>query len=73
MNIMRWVEKVWLMAAVASFAVCIFHWVRLGKINHLVYFSFFCGIFCIILFLNLRSQNNFKDKLKKGSKSGPAK
>jgi energy-coupling factor transporter transmembrane protein EcfT len=64
MNIMRVVEKIWILAAIASFAVVVVNFLKIGTINHLVYFPFFCGIFCIILFFNLRSQNNFKDKMK---------
>lgn len=68
MNIMRFVEKFWVLAAVVSFGVAVFNFTKQDSINHLVYFPFFCGIFCIILFFNLRSQNNFKDSLKKQNK-----
>lgn len=68
MNIMRVVEKFWIVASLASFAVVIINFIKINKVNHTVYFPFFCGIFCLILFFNLRSQNNFKDKLKKPSK-----
>lgn len=65
MNIMRVVEKFWIVASLASFAVVVINFIKISKINHTVYFPFFCGIFCLILFFNLRSQNNFKDQLKK--------
>lgn len=73
MNIMRVVEKIWVLAAIASFVVVIVNYVKIGTINHLVYFPFFCGIFCIILFFNLRSQNNFKDNLKSKNKNNQLK
>lgn len=68
MNIMRVVEKFWVVASLASFAVVIINFIKINKVNHTVYFPFLCGIFCLILFFNLRSQNNFKEQLKRPSK-----
>jgi hypothetical protein len=56
-------QYIWAFTALLSLGFSIYKFVTIQQITHDVYFPFFISIFCGVLFLNLRSQNRFRDKM----------
>ncbi|HRN94041.1 MAG: hypothetical protein M9931_00920 [Chitinophagales bacterium] len=63
MKILRLFEKAWIAALICAFAVAIFNFFTLFTFDYRVYFPFFCGIFCTVIWRNLRGQRKFYEKL----------
>lgn len=68
MKILQYFEKAWIFAAVSSFVVGLYNLVTLRVFDNHVYFPFFCGMFCILLWFNIRGQRRFRDKMFNESK-----
>lgn len=71
MKILQYFEKAWIGAAIASFIVCIYNLVTLRVFDNHVYFPFFCGLFCILIWFNIRGQRKFRDKMFGDKKDEP--
>jgi len=63
MKILQYLEKAWIAAAVCAFVVMIYNWITLGKFDNHVYFPLFCGIFCLLIWYNVRGQRKFREKI----------
>jgi hypothetical protein len=63
MKILEYFEKAWIGATVASFVVCIYNLVTLRVFDNHIYFPFLCGLFCILIWSNIRGQRKFRDKM----------
>lgn len=63
MKILEYFEKAWIAAAVAAFIVTLYNLVTLRIFDHHVYFPLFCGLFCILIWQNIRGQRKFRDKI----------
>ncbi len=74
MKILQYFEKAWVFAAVASFVVSLYNLITLRVFDNHVYFPFFCGLFCIMLWFNIRGQRRFREKMfqEKEEKQTPA-
>lgn len=64
MKILQYLEKAWIIAAVCALALAIYNLIRIGTLadNH-VYFPFFCAMFCLLIWFNVRGQRKFKEKI----------
>jgi hypothetical protein len=63
MKILEYFEKAWIAAAVAAVIVTVYNLVTLRTFDHHVYFPFFCGVFCLLIWQNIRGQRKFRDKM----------
>jgi len=63
MKFLEYLEKAWLVAAAASFVVGIYNFVTLRVFDNHVYFPLFCGMFCILIWFNIRGQRRFREKM----------
>ncbi len=63
MKILAYFEKAWIMASAASFIVAIYNFVTLFTFDHRVYFPTFCGVFCLVIWMNIRGQRRFYEKI----------
>ena len=63
MRILKYFEKAWIVAAISSFVVMIYNLLTLRVFDNHVYFPFFCGIFCLLIWFNIRGQRRFREKI----------
>lgn len=63
MKFLEYLEKAWLVAAAASFVVGIYNFVTLRVFDNHVYFPLLCGMFCILIWFNIRGQRRFREKM----------
>ncbi|MFN8297532.1 MAG: hypothetical protein U0T75_00405 [Chitinophagales bacterium] len=63
MKFLLYLEKAWVVAAVASFIVTIYNAITFRVFDNHVYFPLFCGIFCLLIWRNVRSQRLFREKM----------
>ena len=63
MKILEYFEKAWIFAAASSFIICLYNLITLRVFDNHVYFPFFCGLFCILIWFNIRGQRKFRDKI----------
>ncbi len=63
MKILQLFERAWIMAAVAAFGVAVYNCVTLMVFNQKVYFPVFCGVFCLLLWWNIKGQRKFYEKM----------
>ena len=63
MKILEYFEKAWIFAALSSFAVCIYNLIILRVFDNRVYFPLLCGMFCILIWFNIRGQRRFRNKM----------
>ncbi|MBP6731332.1 MAG: hypothetical protein KA149_04695 [Chitinophagales bacterium] len=68
MKFLEYLEKAWIGAAIVSFIVVIYNLVTLRVFDNHIYFPFFCGLFCILLWFNVRGQRRFREKMTKNEK-----
>jgi len=71
MKILQYFEKAWIAAAAASFVVCLYNLITLRAFDKRVYFPLFCGLFCILIWFNIRGQRKFRDKMFGGKEEKP--
>lgn len=63
MKFLLYLEKAWLVAAAASFIVTLYNAITIRQFDNHIYFPFFCGLFCILIWNNVRSQRRFREKM----------
>ena len=63
MKILEYFEKAWIAAAVASIIVAVYNLVTLQQITNRVYFPLFCAMFCVLIWMNIRGQRRFREKI----------
>ena len=71
MILLKFFEKAWILAIIASLATAVFNLVQLRTFDNRVYFPVFCAIFCGLIWFNIRGQRKFREKMlaeNKGSK-----
>lgn len=65
MKFLELLEKAWLAAIVIAFGMGIYNAVMLRDFSYHVYTPFVCGGFCILIYMNIRRQRLFVEKMKK--------
>jgi hypothetical protein len=63
MKILEYFEKAWIAAAVAAIIVTVYNLITLRVFDYHVYFPFFCALFCLVIWQNIRGQRRFRDKM----------
>lgn len=63
MKILRYFEKAWIAVFVLAFVVAIYNLATLRSFDNRVYFPFFCGLFCILIWYNIRGQRRFRERM----------
>lgn len=63
MKILQYFEKAWVAAAIASIIVGVYNLITLQQITTRVYFPFMCAMFCILIWMNIRGQRRFREKM----------
>ena len=63
MKILQYLEKAWIFAGTCAFLVAIYNLITLRVFDNKVYFPLFCGMFCLLLWFNIRGQRKFRDKV----------
>ena len=53
----------WIVAAVCAFVVASYNLVTIQKFDNHVYFPIFCGVFCLLIWYNIRGQRRFREKM----------
>ncbi|MCW3127391.1 MAG: hypothetical protein JWO03_3049 [Bacteroidetes bacterium] len=71
MKFLEILEKAWLAAAILGVLMGTFNLVTKQKFDYLVYFPFICTGFCILIYMNIRGQRRFVEKMKKDSENKP--
>jgi Mg/Co/Ni transporter MgtE len=66
MKFFKILEKAWLAAILIAFAMGIYNFAMLKAFTYQVYTPFVCGMFCILIFFNIRRQRLFVENMKKG-------
>ena len=65
MKFLEILEKAWLAAAILAVFMGAFNLITTLKFNYAVYFPFVCCGFCILIYMNIRGQRRFVEKMKK--------
>jgi hypothetical protein len=65
MKILQIFERMWLVAFGLSIFVAIFNVFKYQKFDNHVYMPIVCGILCIFLWRNLKSQRKFSEKMQR--------
>jgi|688.fasta_scaffold13072_5 hypothetical protein len=63
MKILQIFERMWLVAFGLSIFVAIFNVFKYQKFDNHVYMPIVCGILCVFLWRNLKSQRKFSEKM----------
>lgn len=63
MRILRYFEKAWIVVCILAFIVAVYNLITLRTFDNRVYFPFFCGLFCILIWNNIRGQRRFREKM----------
>ena len=63
MKVLEYLEKAWIVAAICAFGVMLYNLVTLRTFDYHLYFPFFCGCFCLLIWYNVRGQRRFRDKI----------
>ncbi len=63
MKVLRYFEKAWILAAIVSLVVAIYNLIALRTFDNRVYFPIFCGMFCMLIWFNIRGQRRFREKM----------
>ncbi len=66
MKILQLFERAWIMAAVVAFGVAVYNIITLPVFNQKIYFPVFCGLFCLLLWWNIKGQRKFYEKMQQG-------
>lgn len=69
MGILKYLEKAWILAAIVSFVVMIYNAITIRVFDQHIYFPMFCGLFCILIWHNIRGQRRFREKAFNESKN----
>ena len=65
MKILQIFERMWLVAFGLSIFVAIFNVFKYQKFDNHVYMPIVCGILCVFLWRNLKSQRKFSEKMQR--------
>jgi len=65
MTFLKFLEKAWLAAIVIAFGMCFYRVATLRDFSYPVYTPLVCGFFCILIYMNIRRQRIFVEKMKK--------
>lgn len=68
MKILQYLEKAWIAAAIVSLIVALYNLITLRTFDNRVYFPLFCGVFCVLIWYNVRGQRKFREKILKEDK-----
>ena len=63
MKFLQYLEKAWILAAIASVIVALFNLITLRTFDNHVYFPIFCAGFCLLIWFNVRGQRRFREKM----------
>ena len=63
MKILEYFEKAWIMAIGASLVVAVYNLITWRVFDNRVYFPVFCGMFCALIWFNIRGQRRFREKM----------
>lgn len=63
MKILQYFEKAWIAVCVLAFVVAIYNLVTMRTFDNRVYFPFFCGLFCTLIWYNIRGQRRFRERM----------
>lgn len=61
MKILEYLEKAWIVASIVAAVVTLYNLVTLRTFDHRTYFPFFCGLFCLLIWQNIRGQRRLKE------------
>ena len=64
MKFLEILEKAWLSAIVFAFGLGTYNLVVLQQFSYPVYTPYVCGGFCILIYMNIRRQRLFIEKMK---------
>jgi hypothetical protein len=75
MKILQYLEKAWIAAGISAFVVAVYNLITLRVFDNRVYFPFFCCLFCLLIWFNIRGQRKFREKIfnEKNGSGKPAK
>lgn len=73
MKFLEYLEKAWIGAAIAAVVVTIYNLVSLRTFDNRIYFPAFCAAFCILIWMNIRSQRRFREKMDSKNEKQPNK
>jgi hypothetical protein len=65
MKFLSFLEKAWLAAIVIAFCMGTYSAITLRDFSYHVYTPYVCGLFCILIYYNIRRQRLFIEKMKK--------
>jgi hypothetical protein len=64
MKFLQILEKAWLAAIVIAFVMGTYNLAMLRELSYHVYTPYVCGFFCILIYMNIRRQRIFLEKMK---------
>jgi hypothetical protein len=70
MKFLELLEKAWLAAIVIAFGMSIYNYIMLRTFSYSVYTPLVCGGFCILIYMNIRRQRLFAERMKKEAAEG---
>lgn len=63
MKFLEILERAWMIAAIAAVALGVFNLATYQKFDRLVYFPIICAGFCVLIYMNIRGQRRFREKM----------
>ena len=63
MGILKYLEKAWIVAAIAALVVILYNLITLRVFDSHVYFPLFCAVFCVLIWYNIRGQRRFRERI----------
>jgi len=69
MKFLEILEKAWLAAIVIAFVMAAYNLATLRDFSYHVYTPLVCGMFCILIYMNIHRQRLFVEKMKKDKES----
>lgn len=72
MKFLGFLEKAWLAAIVIAVGMGTYNAFMLRDFSYHVYTPFVCAGFCVLIYMNIRRQRLFVEKMKKDAAKGPS-
>ncbi|MBS1618578.1 MAG: hypothetical protein JST76_08670 [Bacteroidetes bacterium] len=63
MKFLEILERAWMVAAIAALALGVFNLISYQRFDRLVYFPIVCAGFCVLIYMNIRGQRRFREKM----------
>ena len=63
MKFLFYLERAWISGAVIAVLVALYNLITIRAFDSKVYFPLFCAMFCSLIFMNVRGQRRFREKL----------